>query len=313
MNEQTLEDLLALIKLRNVSRAAKYRNISQSAYSRRLQAIEATHGANLVDRSGRPATPTPMLVGMTTEIESALANIKRVSRGLSRGYKENRTLSIAALHSLSSVPIPIAISNTQGLIAEHRIHLRSGNQSACFQRLMTEQVSLMLAYEIPELELDIPENLVNRTVVTNDWLVPVGTPILVEDLKDIKPGTEQIPLATYPDAIFLGQVIHRDLLTKSDHVFSHRLVAEMSSAIVSSTLAGIGIAWLPLSTIEKEITHGDLKLIDNPNFPKCKLTVSMLRLRTKKMEKLSPVCDALAQELKNTIQKSCALLKTSQI
>jgi DNA-binding transcriptional LysR family regulator len=53
VNQQALEDLLALIKLRNVSRAARIRNISQSAYSLRLQAIEARHGANLVDRPSK--------------------------------------------------------------------------------------------------------------------------------------------------------------------------------------------------------------------------------------------------------------------
>ena len=40
MNQQSLEDLLAFIELRNITLAAQRRNISQPAYSRRLKALE---------------------------------------------------------------------------------------------------------------------------------------------------------------------------------------------------------------------------------------------------------------------------------
>jgi DNA-binding transcriptional LysR family regulator len=313
VNQQALEDLLALIKLRNVSRAARIRNISQSAYSRRLQAIEASHCANLVDRTGRPATPTPILLEMASEIESALTSIKRVSRNLTRGYRENEVLAIAALHSLSSVPIPKAISQIQGLLSGHQIQLRSGNQSTCFRLLMTEEVSLMLAYETSENALDIPKDLVIKTRVTTDLLVPVSSPQLLKSLSNITPGSDQIPIVTYPENIFLGQQVHQELIAKSAHNFSQKLCAEMTSAIVSSAQAGLGMAWLPLSSIEDELKHDLLKVIDSPYFPKHELTVSMLRLRTRKMEKLASVCNALSAELENTIQGAYKVLERSKV
>ncbi|MFT5664028.1 MAG: DNA-binding transcriptional LysR family regulator [Gammaproteobacteria bacterium] len=313
MNEQALEDLLALIKLRNVSRAARTRNISQSAYSRRLQAIEANHGTNLVDRTGRPATPTQILLDMTSEIESALTSIKRVSRNLKRGYRENEVLAIAALHSLSSVPIPKAISQIQGLLSGHQIQLRSGNQSTCFRRLMTEEVSLMLAYETPVNALDIPSDLVIKTRVTTDLLVPAGSPKLLKSWSNITPGSDQIPIVTYPENIFLGQHVHQELIAKSAHNFSQKLCAEMTSAIVSSAQSGLGMAWLPLSSIEGELKHGLLKVIDSPYFPIHELTVSMLQLRTRKMEKLASVCNALSVELENTIQGAYKVLERSKV
>ena len=313
MNQQALEDLLALIKLRNISRAARIRNISQSAYSRRLQAIEASHGAKLVDRTGRPATPTSALLEMTNEIESALTSIKLVSRSLKRGYKENQVLAIAALHSLSSVPIPKAISQIQGLLSGHQIQLRSGNQSACFRRLMTEEVSLMLAYETPGNALDIPKDLVIKTQVTTDLLVPVCSPKLIKFISTVTPENEQIPIVTYPESIFLGQQVHQELIAKSAYHFSQKLCAEMTSAIVSSAQAGLGMAWLPLSSIEGELRYGLLKVINSPFFPVLELTVSMLRLRTRKMEKLDSVCNALSIKLENTIQAAYPVLAQSKV
>jgi hypothetical protein len=72
------------------------------------------------------------------------------------------------------------------------------------------------------------------------------------------------------------------------------------------------MAWLPLSSIEDELKHGLLKFIDSPCFPIHELTVSMLRLRTKKMEKLASVCNALAVELENTIQDAYKVLERSR-
>jgi DNA-binding transcriptional LysR family regulator len=312
MNEQALEDLLALIKSRNISRAARTRNISQPAYSRRLQAIEASHGINLVDRTGRPATPTQILLEMASDIESALTSIKRVTLDLKRGYKENEVLAIAALHSLSSVPIPKAISQIQSLLSGHQIQLWSGNQNACFQRLMTEEVSLMLAYETPVNTLEIPTDLVIKTQVTTDLLVPVCSPKQLNKIINSIPGSDQIQIVTYPENIFLGKQVHQELIAKSAHNFSQKLGAEMTSAIVSSAQAGLGMAWLPLSSIEDELKYGLLKFIDSPYFPIHELTVSMLRLRTRKMEKLASVCNALSLELENTIQGGYQILGRSQ-
>lgn len=53
MDQRTIEDLLALIAAGNVTRAARLRHVSQSAYSRRLRAIEESLGVALFDRSSR--------------------------------------------------------------------------------------------------------------------------------------------------------------------------------------------------------------------------------------------------------------------
>jgi DNA-binding transcriptional LysR family regulator len=82
---------------------------------------------------------------------------------------------------------------------------------------------------------------------------------------------------------------------------------------VSSAQAGLGMAWLPLSSIEDELKHDLLKVIDSPYFPKHELTVSMLRLRTRKMEKLAPVCNALSAELENIIQGAYKVLERSKV
>ena len=98
MDQQSLEDLLALIELRNITLAAQRRNVSQSAFSRRLKAIEDRYETELVDRSGRPAVPTQALNAMQEEIEFALISLKRVSNSFSRSVDMDPAVSIAAVH-----------------------------------------------------------------------------------------------------------------------------------------------------------------------------------------------------------------------
>lgn len=49
-----LQDFLALVRTRNFSKAARERHITQSALSRRIQALEAWIGVALFDRSAQP-------------------------------------------------------------------------------------------------------------------------------------------------------------------------------------------------------------------------------------------------------------------
>lgn len=53
-----LLDFLALVETRSFSEAAKGRNSSQSAFSRRIQSLESWLGARVVDRATQPITVT---------------------------------------------------------------------------------------------------------------------------------------------------------------------------------------------------------------------------------------------------------------
>jgi len=302
MNQQSLEDLLAFIALRNVTKAAQRRNISQPAYSRRLQSIETQHSMKLLDRSKRPAVPTPALDMMKEEIEAALASIKKISRGLSRGSKIDHTLSIAAIHSLSSSSLPIAIGMIADQLAQHRVRIRSANQDICFQLLMTEEVSLMLAYETPDLPLQAPPDLVKKTAIKTDKLLPVCTPRLAGQITKMVAGVDAVPLVAYPNGIFLGELLYNNILARSPHIFTYRLVAGLTNTVMSSALTGLGLAWLPYSVIKDEIRSGELVIVEDSNFPNVELTVSMLQLRTKNKQKLEGIWTALAGAISETIE-----------
>lgn len=303
MDQRSLEDLLALIGARNITLAARRRNISQPAYSRRLQTIEATYETPLVDRTKRPATPTPALDNMHREIKAALKGLKDLGKSFSQNSSEiEKTISIAALHSLASGPVPTAISRIAHLLSSHRIRLRAANQDVCFQFLMTEEVSVMFAYETIDKILQAPTDLVKKTYVASDRMVAVCSPELSQKIPDMMFSKKLIPLVAYPESVFLGEVLRDNILPLSPHHFSKRLIAGLTGTLISSVSAGMGMAWLPISSIRDELENRKLIIVEGLGFPEMDLTISMLQLRTKDMQKLAPLCIALSQSVNDVIK-----------
>src|ERR1700733_9869569 len=59
MELKWIEDFIALAQYQSFSRAAEFRNVTQSGFSRRIQSLEQWVGADLIDRSSFPPTLTP--------------------------------------------------------------------------------------------------------------------------------------------------------------------------------------------------------------------------------------------------------------
>ena len=58
MDTKWLEDFVSLAETRSFSRSAQLRHVTQPAFSRRIQSLEAWAGVRLVDRSSYPTTLT---------------------------------------------------------------------------------------------------------------------------------------------------------------------------------------------------------------------------------------------------------------
>ena len=181
------------------------------------------------------------------------------------------------------------------------MHLHSANQDICFRLLMTEEVSVMLAYETIDQPLQAPLDLVKKTIVTTDQLVPVCSNKFRDQLKDILLKEEAIPLISYPADIFLGRLLYNDVLAHSPYTFSQKLVAGMTSVVLSAVSTGIGVAWLPASVIKDELRNRELHLIEDPGFSKATLTIAMLQLRRKDTESMSEMWEALVEALAETV------------
>ena len=84
METKWLEDFVSLAETRSFSRSAQLRHVTQPAFSRRIQALEAWAGTDLVDRSSYPTRLTPAgetLYAQSIEMLQALDNTRAMLRG----------------------------------------------------------------------------------------------------------------------------------------------------------------------------------------------------------------------------------------
>ena len=83
METKWLEDFVSLAETRSFSRSAQLRHVTQPAFSRRIQALEAWAGTDLVDRSSYPTRLTPAgetLHAQSLEMLQALHNTRAMLR-----------------------------------------------------------------------------------------------------------------------------------------------------------------------------------------------------------------------------------------
>ena len=84
MDTKWLEDFVSLAETRSFSRSAQLRHVTQPAFSRRIQSLEAWAGTDLVDRSSYPTKLTAAgdtLYDQSLDMLRALQSTRAMLRG----------------------------------------------------------------------------------------------------------------------------------------------------------------------------------------------------------------------------------------
>ncbi len=101
METKWLEDFVSLAETRSFSRSAQLRHVTQPAFSRRIQALEAWAGMDLVDRSSYPTRLTAageVLHSHALDMLGALQSTRNMMRSHQAGGKD--VIEFAVPHSL---------------------------------------------------------------------------------------------------------------------------------------------------------------------------------------------------------------------
>src|ERR1700709_120519 len=114
MELKWLEDFVSLAETRSFSRSAEPRHITQPAFSRRIQALEAWLGTELIDRS---VYPTRLTQAGQVFYEQALAMLSQFheARTLLRGQGgvPAATIDFAVPHTLSLTYFPLWLQHIE--------------------------------------------------------------------------------------------------------------------------------------------------------------------------------------------------------
>ncbi|KGM33909.1 LysR family transcriptional regulator [Inquilinus limosus] len=272
MDLRTLEDLLALIDTRSLSDAAAVRHITQPAFSRRIVAIEAELGLAVLDRSHRPTQVLQAIRAKRAEIEELVQSLRRLRSALAATAP---LIDICAMHSLGLDLVPAILDRARrsGALERVQVHLR--NRDDCYALLMTDQASIMLAYESDGAEIACDEDMVEKVTIGEDMLAPFIGATAAGAFWAGEDGDGAIPFIDYPDDSFFGAVMRRRITPRLDTRLSVVAVSSFVPTVVAMAERGLGVGWVPARLVETAAGLVDLR----DRLGCCPLSLVVLRKR----------------------------------
>ena len=283
MDFSWFRDLGNLARTGNFSQAARLGNISQPAFSRRIQAIEAWVGATLVDRSKHPVTLTSAGIRMLEAGEQALARLE-AERGRIRDAQslpDRYVVTFGAQHSIGWRFYPAWLQAFEDAFGPILSRLRAADLPGCVKDLEDGEADFVVAYSsdfskgidsFPGLE---------SVLIGEDVLMPVckrrpdGRPLF--DFRGVPQA--RVPCLWFGPGAPIGR--HVEPLLKANGIDARLSVVyenAMAGALRIRARDGAGVAWLPKSLVAPDLEAGLLTQTGNPAWV-VRLEIRLYRLR----------------------------------
>lgn len=273
MNHDWLDDVLAVLDAGSFVGAAERRNITQSAFTRRIRAIEDGLGAPLFDRRRKPVELLPALRGQEPALRRLAQDMRALRADLRASAKgAGRIVTLACQHAITATISPGLVKHLTEL-GWSSVRVRSGNRDECLLQLISGVADIVVTYDHPEPAAVLERSGLVEQRIGREILVPVSIPALAATLGD------DLPVIAYPSDVFLGEVVERRLWAGLPQgcTINRRAETALTLAAYHYALNGIGIAWLPLSLVAADLDTGRLVKPDKAG-PDYALDIRMIRL-----------------------------------
>ncbi len=283
METKWLEDFVSLAETRSFSRSAKLRHVTQPAFSRRIQALEAWAGTDLVDRSAYPTRLTPAgqtLYAQALEILQALQSTRAMLRGQS-GAQD--VIEFATPHSLAFTFFPAWVSSLRGSFGPIKSRLTALNVHDAVMRLMEGGCDLLIAYHHEAQPLPLDADRFEMVRLGQETLAPYCRPDAQGRPLFTFPGQagQPLPYLGYAPGAYLGRVAEAALKQAAVAIHLDRVYeTDMAEGLKVMALEGHGIAFLPSSAVASELRSGRLvPLAPPPGLPELSVALEIRAYR----------------------------------
>ena len=147
METKWLEDFVSLAETHSFSRSAQLRHVTQPAFSRRIQALEAWAGTDLVDRSSYPTRLTSAgetLHAQSLEMLQALQSTRAMLRGHTGADQD--VIEFAVPHTLALTFFPAWATRLREHFGPIKSRLIALNVHDAVLQLVEGSCDLLIAY-----------------------------------------------------------------------------------------------------------------------------------------------------------------------
>ena len=292
METKWLEDFVSLAETHSFSRSAQLRHVTQPAFSRRIQALEAWAGTDLVDRSSYPTRLTPAgetLHGQALEMLQALQSTRAMLRGHSAAGQD--VIEFAVPHTLAFTFFPAWVSSLREKFGPIKSRLIALNVHDAVMRLVEGGCDLLIVYHHPSQPLQLDTDRYQMVTLGQEVLSPYSRADAQGQPLFRMPGTpgQPLPYLGYAPGAYLGRVT--DLILKQAGMAIHLdrvYETDMAEGLKVMALEGHGVAFLPHSAVRKELRSKKLVSAAPAGKAGLELTMEVRAYREKPMGKEAP-------------------------
>ena len=292
METKWLEDFVSLAETRSFSRSAQLRHVTQPAFSRRIQALEAWAGTDLVDRSSYPTRLTPAgetLYAQSLEMLQALQSTRAMLRGHSAAGQD--VIEFAVPHTLAFTFFPAWVSSLREKFGPIKSRLIALNVHDAVMRLVEGGCDIFIGYHHASQPFQLDADRYEMVSLGQEVLAPYckvdpnGEPLFK------LPGRagQPLPYLGYAPGAYLGRVT--DLILKQSPTAIHLdrvYETDMAEGLKVMALEGHGVAFLPYSAVKKELRSKRLVSAAPPEIKGLEMTMDVRAYREKPVGKEAP-------------------------
>ena len=263
MELKWLKDFLALCEVGNFRVAAQQRYVSQPAFSRRIQSLEAWIEAPLINRSGKPSQLTQagkLFYPIAQEIVDLADAGKEAVQTLIQEDKER--MRFATLGTLAHIFMPIWLKSLQPFIEASQFVFKTeyNTVASYFAALEDGSFDFFVCYEDPKNGFQDGSEIFTSLTLGTEALVPVVCP---NDKGEAIWWLPDCPEGPIPCLHTLSKQspwpIRHHMETKySDLTFRSVYESSGGTTLKAMALEGFGLAWIPITHVAEDLASGRL-------------------------------------------------------
>jgi LysR family transcriptional regulator, transcriptional activator of the cysJI operon len=257
MHVENLKIFCDLVESRSFSRAAKINDITQSAVSQQLRAMEKSFNVVIMDRSQKQFHLTVEgqklydgakdLLHRYEKLVSELQEMRKIISG---------SIHISTVYSIGLHELPPYIKNFMTEYPSVNVRVEYRRSNLVYEDVLSNAVDMgLVAYPQKSRQLEIIPFLEDKLVLIVHESHPLASrkSVAIEDLKDEKfIGFDQdIPTRKATDQVFRAAKMDIEPVMEFDNIETVKRAVEINA----------GIAIVPSTTIENEVARGVIKAI----------------------------------------------------
>jgi DNA-binding transcriptional LysR family regulator len=252
-----LEDFVSLSETRSFSRSAQLRHVTQPAFSRRIQALEAWAGVDLVDRSTYPTRLTAAGATLRSQSIEILGQLQ-AARNMLRSHQSagQDMIEFAVPHSLAFSFFPHWLMDLRQRFGALKCRLNALNVHDAMLQLSEGNCDLLIVYHHASQPVQLDAERYETASLGHETLTAYAKADTDGQALFRLPGHagQKLPFLSYASGAYLGRLV--ELIVKaSDQPLNLDAIYEtdMAEGLKAMALEGHGLAFLPSSSVKQEL------------------------------------------------------------